>query len=159
MSEATATQTTERFIPLSELSFEQIMKVENSAYPVPWTEGVMKDCLLKPGYQSEALLVDDELTGYFIVQNILEECHLLNFCIAPEHQGQGLSHKLMCRLMALCEENDIERIILEVRRSQNVARKLYTKVGFELIGERKGYYPTASGEREDALVMARYCFS
>ena len=38
--------------------------------------------------------------------------------------------------------------------SSNVrARRLYAHLGFEQVGVRKGYYPDAHGQREDALVL------
>ena len=44
------------------------------------------------------------------------------------------------------------QIFLEVRPSNEAALALYKKVGFEMIGRRKGYYPALNG-REDAVVM------
>jgi ribosomal-protein-alanine N-acetyltransferase len=40
-------------------------------------------------------------------------------------------------------------VVLEVRRTNLAAQALYTELGFQVIGERKGYYQDT---REDALV-------
>ena len=42
---------------------------------------------------------------------------------------------------------------LEVRASNTSAYRLYERYGFNEVGRRRGYYPSAEG-REDALVMA-----
>jgi ribosomal-protein-alanine N-acetyltransferase len=46
-------------------------------------------------------------------------------------------------------------VLLEVRRSNTVAQKLYHSEGFHELGIRKGYYPTNEG-REDAIILAKY---
>ena len=43
---------------------------------------------------------------------------------------------------------------LEVRPSNNVARRLYQNKGFDEVGMRRNYYPAMFG-REDAVIMAR----
>jgi ribosomal protein S18 acetylase RimI-like enzyme len=45
-------------------------------------------------------------------------------------------------------------MFLEVRVSNERARRFYERNGFAEIGRRRGYYPAAAG-REDAIVMAR----
>ena len=47
-----------------------------------------------------------------------------------------------------------KKIILEVRVSNNIAYRLYDKLGFEEIGLRKKYYRLPEG-REDAFVMSK----
>ena len=43
---------------------------------------------------------------------------------------------------------------LEVRASNARARSLYARRGFNEVGLRRGYYPAAQGQREDAVVMS-----
>jgi ribosomal-protein-alanine N-acetyltransferase len=43
---------------------------------------------------------------------------------------------------------------LEVRASNERARRLYARRGFAEVGLRRGYYPAAQGRREDAVVMS-----
>jgi ribosomal-protein-alanine N-acetyltransferase len=47
----------------------------------------------------------------------------------------------------------MESMLLEVRPSNTRALEIYERYGFKHIGRRKGYYPAANGQREDALVM------
>ena len=146
------------FQQLSEQQIDAIMAIEVQAYEVPWSKTVMRDCLIKD-YSCMGLFDHQQLIGYYIVQAILDEAHILNFCIAPTHQGQGLASIQMQSLIDWAKDTGIERLLLEVRRSQKVAREFYLKSGFEQIGERKGYYPTPKqGIREDALVMVKYLF-
>ena len=81
------------------------------------------------------------------------EAHVLNLCIAPHCQRQGLGRRMLAHLVDVARGEHVVRVLLEVRPSNGAARELYRTAGFGLIGTRKGYYPAAGG-REDADVMA-----
>jgi ribosomal-protein-alanine N-acetyltransferase len=55
-------------------------------------------------------------------------------------------------LLAVGEERGVRTFTLEVRQSNDRARKLYESAGFRAVGTRKGYY---SSTREDAIVMLK----
>jgi ribosomal-protein-alanine N-acetyltransferase len=48
-----------------------------------------------------------------------------------------------------------KRMILEVAADNPAALRLYEKLGFQKISERKGYYVRPDGQPATALVMAR----
>jgi ribosomal-protein-alanine N-acetyltransferase len=48
-----------------------------------------------------------------------------------------------------------KRLILEVATDNAAAMRLYDKLGFKKVGERKGYYPRPDGTPATAIVMAR----
>lgn len=95
------------------------------------------------------------IRGHVVIQCIMDEAHLLNVCVHPTMQNQGLGRRLVEFAVQRCTEVGIARIILEVRPSNKPARRLYKDSGFERIGVRKGYYPAPEG-REDAWVLAKY---
>ena len=82
------------------------------------------------------------------------EAHLLNLCVRPESQRQGIGKKLLVHLFTLARHHDAEIMFLEVRESNATARRLYDKAGFNELGTRKDYYPAGAG-RENALILAR----
>lgn len=130
----------------------QISTMENSSYEFPWSAGIFKDCL-KAGYPCWVLCVDAQIAGYGILSMGAGEAHVLNICIAPERRGQGLGRHLLGRLLEIARWNGAERVFLEVRPSNPLAKTLYESVGFAEIGVRPKYYPARDG-REDAIVMA-----
>ncbi|HKV65001.1 MAG TPA: GNAT family N-acetyltransferase, partial [Rhodanobacteraceae bacterium] len=77
----------------------------------------------------------------------------LNVCVAPLHQGRGHGAYLLKRVLDLARWHHAERVFLEVRPSNELARAMYERAGFNEIGRRPGYYPARRG-REDAIVMA-----
>ncbi len=132
---------------------DALMAVEQRAYSHPWSRGNFTDSLAS-GYQIELLLGGDQLIGYFVAMPGVEEAHLLNITVAPEFQQQGWSVVLLDALALWARGRGAQWLWLEVRVSNQRARQVYEKYGFQRVGERKRYYPSASAEREDAIVMS-----
>lgn len=138
---------------LTLLRLETLLEVEQSAYSHPWTRGNFIDAMAS-GYQIQLLLRGDELLGYFVAMQGVDEVHLLNITVAPAYQRQGLAHVLLQALVLWSRSQNAQWLWLEVRVSNMRAREIYEKFGFRRVGERKRYYPADMGEREDAVVMS-----
>lgn len=132
---------------------DALMAVEQRAYSHPWSHGNFTDSLAS-GYQIELLLGGEQVIGYFVAMPGVEEAHLLNITVAPEFQQQGWSVVLLDALALWARGRGAQWLWLEVRVSNLRARQVYEKYGFQRVGERKRYYPSASAEREDAIVMS-----
>ena len=125
--------------------------LENASYEFPWSPGIFTDCL-KAGHPCWVLCVDKAVAGYGILSMGAGEAHVLNICIGPAYRGKGLGRHLLRRLLDIARWNGAERVFLEVRPSNPLAKTLYESVGFQEIGRRPRYYPARDG-REDAIVM------
>ncbi len=130
---------------------DAVSEIETASYPFPWTRGIFQDCL-RVGYCCHVLEVSNEVAGYGIVSNALEEAHLLNLCIRSERRRNGLAALLLEHLIREAQFAAATRLFLEVRPSNKAAVGLYKQQGFRAIGRRPGYYPSKEG-REDAMVM------
>jgi [ribosomal protein S18]-alanine N-acetyltransferase len=134
----------------------QIMPLENAAYEFPWSEKIFKDCF-KSGYTGLVLEIESGvLAGYGVLSAAAREAHILNVVVGNQWRGHGFGKQLVKRLIDQARWHRAERVFLEVRESNHVARKLYFSLGFNEIGQRSGYYPARKG-REDAIVMAYEC--
>jgi len=138
--------------PMRETDLVAVQAVEERAYEFPWTLGIFRDCL-RADYPAWVLVEHDEVIGYFLLSIAAGEAHVLNVCVAPEHQGHGHGRRLMRTIMQLARGRGVQRVFLEVRPSNTGAIALYDSEGFNEIGRRPRYYPAKNG-REDALVMA-----
>jgi ribosomal-protein-alanine N-acetyltransferase len=139
--------------PMRERDIEDVLAVEDRVYPYPWSRANFLDSLAI-GYQ--AWVLRDQamrLLGYFLVMQVVDEAHLLNVAVAEEWQGQGLGRFLLNQSVACARGLGMESMLLEVRPSNVRALGIYERYGFEQIGRRKGYYPAADQQREDAIVM------
>jgi len=144
-----------KFVQMNESMLPYILIIESQSYPVGWSVQLFKDCINK-GYNCQVLKQDEIIIGYFITQIVVDEYHILNICIAPEHRGKGLGNYLLETIQKSAESEAMNRMLLEVRASSKPARKLYMKSGFHIIGKRKNYYPAPgmnAKNREDAFVM------
>jgi [ribosomal protein S18]-alanine N-acetyltransferase len=139
--------------PMRTDDLSEVLAIEVRAYEFPWTEGVFRDCL-KAGYSLWVLESVLGILGYGVLSAAAGEAHVLNLCVAPEHQGEGHGRRLLDRLIDLARWHQAERVFLEVRPSNHAAIALYHRSGFCEIGHRPNYYPARKG-REDAVVMAR----
>ena len=129
-----------------------VSALENASYEFPWSAGIFSDCV-KAGHPCWVLSVDSVIAGYGILSMGAGEAHLLNICVDSAYRGQGLGRHLLGRLLDIARWNGAERLFLEVRPSNPLAKALYESVGFSEIGRRPRYYPARNG-REDAIVMA-----
>lgn len=130
----------------------EVMRIEESIYPWPWSAGNFADSL-DSGYVCKVAVRMGELVGYAVLMPAVDEAHLLTIGIAAKHQRRGLGRELLEKMIKMAREAGIHRVILEVRPSNTAALALYRKCGFNQIGLRRGYYPAHNYTREDAIVM------
>jgi ribosomal-protein-alanine N-acetyltransferase len=128
-----------------------VIAIERKNYQFPWTEDIFRDCF-KARYSCWVCEELDNILGYSIVSIAVGEAHILNICVDPAEQNQGIGRKMLENLIEVARGR-AETIFLEVRPSNLGAIALYEKMGFNEIGIRKGYYPAEHG-REDAIMLA-----
>ena len=132
---------------------DSILEIERESNPYPWTARNFSDCIEK-GYYSMVLEDNERLVGFAIMAISSEESHLLNIGVNKDFRGSGFGEQLLKKMIIAAEVMGSKKIILEVRVSNKIAYRLYEKLGFHEIGERKKYYRLPEG-REDAYVMSK----
>ena len=142
-----------RLRPMREADLDAVMRIEEQAYPFPWTRWIMRDCL-HAGYAMWVQERAGEIVGYGVLSIAVGEAHVLNLCTAPGHEGEGLGRRMLQALLRVARGGGAQRVFLEVRPSNPRAIALYERSGFNEIGRRPRYYPAADHGREDAIVMA-----
>lgn len=139
--------------PMTGHDLEAVLKVENAAYEFPWTLPIFRDCL-RVGCHCYVYESPQGILGHGIMSVAVGECHILNICVHPDHQRQGLGEGMVQYLLDIAREGKARIALLEVRLSNTAAYGLYTKLRFDEVGLRKDYYPARHG-REDAIILAR----
>lgn len=137
---------------MSELDLDEVVGIEQAAYPFPWTRGIFEDCL-RVGYACWVLEQEGAIAAYGVLSVAVGEAHILNLCVRPERQRQGYGRSLLRHLLGLARRHHADTALLEVRPSNRAALALYRSMGFNEVGTRRGYYPGERG-REDALILA-----
>ncbi len=145
-----------QFSVMRVIDVDVVTRIEQDAYPFPWTRGNFLDSL-DSGYDAwvmrEPVESGGRIAGYFLLMPVVDEMHLLNITVRPDLQGRGLGSRLMDKVRERTVSAGMNSILLEVRPSNLHALAVYRHIGFVQIGVRKNYYPAAAGSREDAIVM------
>ncbi|SFF44358.1 [SSU ribosomal protein S18P]-alanine acetyltransferase [Fontimonas thermophila] len=141
-----------RLQPMQPAHLGEVLRIERESYAFPWTEGIFRDCL-HVGY-SAWVVVDPTgaVLAYALMSMAAGEAHILNICVAPQQRRRGLAQFLLRHLIMVARASGVTLLLLEVRKSNAAAQKLYARFGFNQLGERRAYYPAHDG-REDALVL------
>ncbi len=130
-----------------------VIAIETRAYVFPWSKGIFHDCM-RVGYSCWIYEQQGIIQAYAIMSVGVGECHVLNLCVDPEIQRQGIGRRLLQYLQTQATACNVDTVLLEVRTSNHAAIALYKSEGFNEVGKRKDYYPATQG-REDAIIFAK----
>ena len=129
-----------------------ILEIEKESHSEPWTESHFQQELKVP-YARVLVLTDDEtdsiVLGYLVYWLQAEGTSLLNVTVAPKWRGLGLSRILLTAMINETVREEIPKIILEVRESNEKAIGVYEHLGFQHTHDRKQFYSNG----ETAKVM------
>ena len=89
--------------------------------------------------------------GFVVARMIVDELHVNNIAVRPECRRMGIGEHLLGRALTWGRSQGAQRALLEVRTSNDAAKGLYRRCGFEVTGRRRRYYRTPL---EDALIMS-----
>jgi ribosomal-protein-alanine N-acetyltransferase len=95
------------------------------------------------------------IAGFIMLRVLGDDVELMTIAVDRKFQGKGVGAALLRAAFEDLMMTPVKRMILEVAADNAAAIKLYTKLGFTKISERKGYYARENGEPATALVMAR----
>ncbi|HSN96729.1 MAG TPA: ribosomal protein S18-alanine N-acetyltransferase [Candidatus Nanopelagicales bacterium] len=88
--------------------------------------------------------------AFLIAWHVADELHVLNVATAPAARRRGIAAALMRVSIDYAREHRIRILLLEVRRSNVPALRLYRGLGFTTLRVRSGYY---EDNGEDAVEM------
>lgn len=130
---------------------EDVLKIEHESFAAPWSRDAFINELTHNRFAVYIVIEEEEqVIGYCGVWVIVDEAHITNIAILPEHRGKKLGEALLTKVMEVTKQLGAEKMTLEVRVSNDVAKGLYRKLGFQDGAIRRGYY---TDNQEDALVM------
>jgi ribosomal-protein-alanine N-acetyltransferase len=138
----------------SAADIEAIIAVEHASFTNPWTRDMYLAELENRGVSFFYVARDEarRIVGFCAFWRVLDELHINNLAVLPEARRTGVASALLQRVLTEGAKLGARRATLEVRRSNDIARRLYERFGFSVAGVRRGYY---SQPTEDALVLWR----
>lgn len=127
---------------MKEKDIPAVVEIEKRSFSYPKPESIFRE----DEHKYLVAKAGDKIIGYIGIEKVLDETHIINMAVHPDYRATGIGKRLMQHVL-----NDEDVFFLEVRVSNENAKKVYEKYGFKVIDTRKGYY----ADGEDAYVMRR----
>jgi ribosomal-protein-alanine N-acetyltransferase len=154
-----------RIIPMGIEHLPEVLKIERESQLDPWTRAQFIQELNQPhSYAFVAtgpLLVlpqpatmlppVDQVIGFHCFWCVADELQIANIAVEQKFRHHGIGRLLMKWALDLACGGNARTAVLEVRKSNLPARKLYDSLGFQVTGERPNYYGVL---KESALLMS-----
>jgi [ribosomal protein S18]-alanine N-acetyltransferase len=142
---------------------ERVLEIERASFTMPWTESTFRGLLRRRDahlFVAEASRAQPDasgsaagyVAGYAVVWVVVDQAELGDIAVERGWRGRGLGRLLLETVLDRARREGVRELFLEVRPSNEGARRLYERYGFEEVGRRRNYY---SEPREDALVLRR----
>lgn len=142
--------------PTKPPDIHDILEIEKSSFPSPWTVRMFLEELSNPlsrSFIAKRMDIGKDVLGYIFYQVVSFEMHILNIAVHPSYRDMGIGSILLTRSLERESHLGSARYaFLEVRENNKKAIQLYQKLGFKQVGVRKNYYVK---EKINALVMGR----
>lgn len=129
-----------------------VAEMERQCFSDPWSEKSVASELDNPLSLWLVAETEGAVAGYVGSQTVLDSADMMNLAVFPNFRRQGIAERLVNGLMEALGEKGVKSLLLEVRISNEPAKRLYQKLGFEIVGKRPGYYEKP---REDALILRK----
>ena len=131
-----------------------VIEIETRSFPNPWHESTFRGEIQHRPISFPLVIVHnalDRVIGYIIFWVIGEEAQINNIAVHPDFRRLGIGEQVLRQVIQQLRSSGAVMVTLEVRPSNVGAQTLYRKLGFRMIGIRKGYY---TNPPEDAFVLA-----
>ena len=142
---------------MQRMDLDAVLAIEGRAFPQPWSRSFFeKELAASQAACTVAVTGGDGhgpattgIVGYSVCWRVLDELHLLNVAVHPEHRGGAIGRRLVEAILDDGRLTGARVVYLEVRAGNVAARRLYRRLGFRDLGVRRAYY----GPGQDAIVM------
>ena len=135
----------------SEHHLPDVLKKESTSNITPWSQETFLKTLQSRSI-SFVISSEKKVIAFCIANTVLDECHLQNIAVIEELRGKGIGTFMLNILFKRAKLSDLDTVLLEVRESNEIARKFYRDNGFKELSVRKNYYKAENG-RENAVIM------
>ena len=129
-----------------------VAQLEKLCFSDPWSEKSIASELTNKLALWLVAEEDGEVAGYIGSQTVPDESDMMNVAVHPDCRRRGIAEALVNALCKALKERGSVSLTLEVRASNDPAKALYDKLGFEQVGRRPNYY---RNPKEDALILKK----
>lgn len=135
--------------------FEQVLEIENECFKQPYTRKEL-EYEFNENPVNKIIVAESEgkIIGFIDFLITFNSSTIMQVAVTNKFRGQGIATQLLSEMEhSFPKEIDdiVETITLEVRESNEAAKALYLKNGYELVVVKKNYYK----DGENALYMLK----
>ena len=142
-----------RLVQMTHADLEQVLAIENRSFASPWKRQHFDHELHGNRFsRNRVARLGPAVIGYASVWHLEGELRINNIATHPDYRRRGLGRWLLRALLGEARTAGCGTATLEVRDSNEAARELYRREGFQEVGRRKNYYQM---EGEDAVLMSK----
>lgn len=138
--------------PMEDRDISTVEQIEKSIFSLPWSAKYFADAANTPENVYLVCECTGEIAGYCGMWTVLGEGNITNIAVSPSYRRSGVAEALLKELERRARLKDVTIFFLEVRQSNEAAKRLYEKLGYSPIGVRKRFYEKPV---EDAIVMSK----
>ena len=133
---------------------DEIVALEQASFTNPWSRETLVWELRNSDVTRIFIVRDDAGTviAFCACWIIFDELHINTLAVAPERRRRGIATVLLNRVLGEAAAVGVRKATLEVRASNQAARRLYERLGFRVTAVRERYYMQPE---EDALILWR----
>ncbi len=93
--------------------------------------------------------------GFIITRCAADEAEVFSIGVARKFRRHGIGLVLLDAMNGVAAIQGAREVFLEVGIDNQAARALYSKAGYEIVGQRPDYYRNPGGGRVTALILRR----
>ncbi len=127
-----------------------VAELEKECFTPSWSFDLLESGLFSNFDEYYVFEQDEQVLGYCDIRLLAGEGEIERICVRPDCRRLGVGRMLMNEMINSAWWHGARGISLEVRESNDAARRLYETFGFAQEGVRKNYY---SDPVENAIIM------
>ena len=116
-----------------------------------WSKQQWANEFKKEGIEIYGISITNLLVGICVLQVVLDEAQINYFAVEKKFRNKGFGSHLMNYLIKICEKINVNKLLLEVSKSNITAEKFYNRFDFLTVGKRRNYYKDGT----DALLKEK----
>lgn len=140
------------FRNMTEKDVAGVAELEKKIFSDAWTSrGIYETFCQNQAFVGVAEC-DGEIVGYCIIYYVMDEGEIARIAVDEKVRRQSVGRGLLDFVCECCKMKNINRLLLDVRESNEGAREFYEQYGFTVDGVRKNFYEQP---KENAVLMSK----
>ena len=140
------------FRNMTEQDVIPVAELEKKVFSDAWTSTGIYETFCQDQAFVTVAENDGEIVGYCIIYYVMDEAEIARIAVDEKVRRQGVGRGLLDFVCECCKVKHVQRLLLDVRESNENARRFYEQYGFAVDGIRKNFYDQP---KENAVLMSK----